>query len=180
MTLEEIKTLKIKDKYGESKVAAIEEMLDISKGKIKLFIELKGETADKKMANDLVTMVKERNMLDDCVFISLKYDVINYIETQYPEITTGYLCGFSLNYLTKLNYDYLLIEEKIASRGTIMLAHLLGKKVIVWTVDEESSINYFLNSNVDGIITNEIEKAQDIKLQNIMTLKSHYTIAVEE
>lgn len=163
MTLEEIKTLKIKDKYGESNVATIEEMLDISKGKIKLFIELKGISADEKMADDLVGMVKERNMVNDCVFISLKYDVIKYIETQYPEITTGYLCSSSLNSIIQLKYDYLLIEEKIASKGLIMSAHLLGKKVMVWTVDKASSINYFLDSNVDGIITNEVEKAQDIK-----------------
>ena len=56
MTLEEIKELNIQ---GE-KVATIEEMLEASHGKLILFIELKGNTADDKMADDMVRMLKER------------------------------------------------------------------------------------------------------------------------
>ncbi len=58
-----------------------------------MFIELKGVSADKKMADDLVSMIKEREMLNDCVFISFKYDLIDYIENQFPEVGTGYLYG---------------------------------------------------------------------------------------
>ena len=45
------------------------------------------------MADDLVSMIKEREMLYDCVFISFKYDLIDYIENQFPEVGTGYLYG---------------------------------------------------------------------------------------
>lgn len=45
-----------------------------------LFIELKGETADRQMADDTVKAVREYGMEDECVLISHKYELIDYIE----------------------------------------------------------------------------------------------------
>ena len=50
-----------------------------------LFTELKGKTADQKMADDAVSIVKQYHMEDEVVLISLKYDIIDYIESKYPE-----------------------------------------------------------------------------------------------
>ena len=41
----------------------------------------KGETADRQMADDTVKAVREYGMEDECVLISLKYELIDYIET---------------------------------------------------------------------------------------------------
>ena len=81
----------MKDTSGSGKLVSIptlEEMLDVIKGRETLFIELKGKTADRQMADDLVRMVKEKDCLEDVVMISLKYNVIDYIESTYPEVET--------------------------------------------------------------------------------------------
>lgn len=57
MSLEEIKKLKIRDTTGSGKllpVPTLEELLDHGKGKVKLFLELKGESADYEMVEDVV------------------------------------------------------------------------------------------------------------------------------
>lgn len=41
-------------------------MLELAKNKIGLFIELKGKTADKKMVDDIVNMVKIRKNGKKC------------------------------------------------------------------------------------------------------------------
>ena len=83
MTLEEIRELRIKDTTGsgeELSVVTLDEMLDVIRGKEKLFIEMKGASADNQMVDDVVRMVKSHGCMDDCVLISLNYDIIDYAE----------------------------------------------------------------------------------------------------
>ncbi len=165
LTLEEIKNLKIKDpnhpdKYGE--VATIEEMLETVKGRIKLFIELKGNSADRRMVDDLVAMIKERDMMSDCVLISLKYDLIDYCENNYPEIDTAYLAFVSFGDTSKLNCDYLGLEEEASSNQAINNVHDQNKQFLVWTPNSTDGQRHFLLSTVDYIITDNIKQAKDL------------------
>ncbi len=155
MTLKEIKKLTID---GEL-VPTFEEMLKSSKGRIVLFTELKGNTADKQMADDAVKLVKQYQMEDECVLISLKYDVINYIETNYPEIETGFLTFVSMGKTAGLNCDYIGLEEESATTDAIDAIHDEGKKALVWTADEKGSQKHFLCTGIDGIITDNVVQA---------------------
>ena len=155
MTLEEIKALRVD---GES-VPTLEETLQASRGKGVLFIELKGETADRQMADDAVKAVKAYGMEEECVLISLKYELIDYIESTWPEMQTGYLTFASFGDTAKLNCDYLALEEESATADAISAVHKQGKKVLVWTANEEKSQRHFLCSMADGIITDNITQA---------------------
>lgn len=56
------------------------------------------------------------------------------------------------------------MEEETATNDRINQIHEAGKEAIVWTVNTESSMKYYLDSNIDGIITDEIlmaKKAQE-------------------
>ena len=168
MTMEEIGRLRITDTTGsgaELPVVTIEEMLDFIKDREILFIELKGPTADQQMADDLVMIVREKDCQDDIVFISLDYDVIDYIETKYPEFRTGTLFFAGLGNIASLNCDYLIMEEEIATENRIGLIHDAGKEAIVWTVNTETGLYKFLDSDIDGIITDEIPLANDVQQQ---------------
>ena len=158
MSLEEIKALSVD---GEP-VATLEEALEASRGNGVLFIELKGETADQQMADDAVEAVKEYGMEQECVLISLKYELIDYIEQNHPEIQTGYLTFASFGDTAKLNCDYLALEEESATADAIAAAHKQGKKLLVWTANERKSQKHFLCSMADGVITDEITQAMDV------------------
>ena len=158
MTLREVKKLSVD---GEP-VPTFEEMLIASKGRIVLFTELKGSTADKKMADDTVSLIKLYNMEDECVLISLKYDVIDYIETQYPEMQTGFLTFASFGNTAGLNCDYLALEEESATTDAIKSIHEEGKQVIIWTANEKESQRHFLCSDADGIITDNVVQAMEL------------------
>lgn len=163
MSLEEIRTLRIKDTTGsgaELSVVTIEEMLDVVKGKIKLFIELKGATADCRMVDDLARIIREKDCVQDVAFISLKYDVIDYAETNYPEFETGTLFFAGIGNVSRLNCDLLIMEEQIATNFRVEQVHNAGKEVVVWTVNTPEAMYRFLDSNVDAIITDEVEMAE--------------------
>ncbi|MBQ3376081.1 MAG: glycerophosphoryl diester phosphodiesterase membrane domain-containing protein [Erysipelotrichaceae bacterium] len=163
LTLAEVKALRIKTADGkEEPVATFEEMLDASKGHIILFVELKGATADKKMVDDAVRMIKERGMVDETVLISLDYELVNYAETNYPEMNTGFLSWAAYGNIAELNCDYLGLEGESATSDFIDAIHKQGKLAMVWTPNEENEQKHFLISTVDYIITDNVKQANSL------------------
>ncbi|HFU4025857.1 TPA: glycerophosphodiester phosphodiesterase family protein [Streptococcus suis] len=160
MTLAEIQELQVADAFDTSRpaqpVPTIEEVIEASKGKIGLFIELKGKTADKQMVDDIVAIVKSYGVEKEVALLSLDYSLITYIEETYPEMVSGYLYYFSIGQTGDLQGDYLIMEEAEASPEKVADLKAQGKKVIVWTVNTEESIQRFVNSEVDGIITDYV------------------------
>ena len=161
MTLAEVRELSVD---GEP-VPTFEEMLEASRDKLILFVELKGSTADQQMADDAVRIIKEAGMEDQAVLISLKYDLINYIETNYPEIQTGYLTWVSFGNTAALNCDYLGLEEESATFSTIEAVHEQGKSVLVWTANDEDAQKHFLLTDIDGLITDNVVQAERLITQ---------------
>ena len=166
LTLEEVKKLTVLD-TGEP-IATFEEMLEASRGRITLFIELKGVSADIQMCDDAVEIVRSMGMENEVVFISLKYNLIDYLESTYPEMQTGYLTFLSYGNTEKLNCDYIGLEEESATSTAIESVHAQGKKLLVWTVNTLDSQEHFLASKADGIITDNVVQANDVidKLNN--------------
>lgn len=165
LTLEEIRELKVKDLFLSDRpaqpVPTLEEYLDAAKDKIGLFIELKGSSADEKMVDDVVVMVKERNMEKSVALLSLDYQLIKYIEETYPEMDTGYLYFFSIGETSQLKADILIMEEEEATPQKIDAIHSANKKAIVWTVNTDESVQKFVLSDVDGIITDYVLKVKE-------------------
>lgn len=166
MTLAQIRRLRIKDTSGSGKllrVPTMEELLDRGKGRITLFLELKGVSADRKMVDDIVEAVRKRNMTKDVVLISLNYNVISYAESTYPEFETGILIFAGIGDMAKLNCDMIIMEEEMATALKIDQIHEKGKKAAVWTVNTRDGLKHFLDSDVDCIITDEIPEALEVK-----------------
>lgn len=159
MTLSEVRELRVD---GEP-VPTLEEMLDASRDKVILFVELKGETADNQMADDAVRIIKEKGMEDQTVLISLKYDILDYIEKKYPEMKTGYLAFISFGEIENTPFDYLALEEEISTAEVIDAIHQAGKMIMVWTVNEEDDITYFMSGDADAIITDSVKLSGEIK-----------------
>ena len=163
MTLAQVRELRLTGS-GEP-VPTLEEMLDASKGKIVLFVELKGETADRRMADDVVQMVREREMTDEVVLISLKYDLIDYIESMYPEMQTGFLAWLAYGNTAALHCDYLGLEAEIATTSTIESIHNQDKLALVWTPNTEDEQKHFLCSDADAIITDNVAQSARVRAE---------------
>ena len=158
MTLDEVKELRVD---GEP-VPTLEDMLNSSRGRLTLYIELKGDTADKEMAEYAVKTVRDFDMIGETVLISLKYDLIDYIESTYPEINTGYLAFASFGDTAALNCDYRALEEETATTETIDSIHAKGKKVLVWTVNDAEDIETFIHSGADDLITDNLQGVKSV------------------
>ena len=168
MTLEEVKQLTVCNPDGTPStvpVATYEEMLEGSRDRLVLFVELKGKTADRQMADDAVRIARDMGMLDQCVFISLKYDLIDYLAKNYDDVQTGFLEFASFGDGTELSGDYLAMEEELATSITVDDFHEKEKKILVWTVNSKRSQKYFLDSECDAIITDNITQAAEVRTE---------------
>ena len=163
MTLPEIKTFRLAGGTAPCCVPTLEEALDTAKGNITLLIELKGATADQVMADDVVDMLMERDMLGQSMVIAFEYDLIRYIEGKYPAVLTGYLCTKAPSAPGLLDCDCLCLKESALTDQVIREIHLAGKKVLVWTVNNGSDLRRFLAGDVDGVITDEVALAMGMR-----------------
>lgn len=162
MTLNQIQTLKIDSGANQQvSVPQLDDFLTTAKERVDVLIELKGDSADQQMVDDVVAMIKVLGMQDQVILVSLDYDLIVYTETQYPAIDTGYIYFFSVGDMTTLQADYLIIEETLASEENIDQIWTAGKIPIVWTVNTVESINRFIHEDIYAIITDDMALLQE-------------------
>lgn len=166
MTLAEIRELDLGEKsngrFSNVRVPTLEELLERTRGRIGIFLELKGRSADQQMADDAVAAVKRHDMLDRVVVISLKYELITGIEERHPEVTSGFIYFLSFGDTAHLVGDYLILEEDAATSDTITQIHEAGKRAAVWTVNTEESMQKFVNWPVDAVITDRVRQWQAV------------------
>ena len=164
LTLEEIKRLRITAPDGHQvRIATLEEILNTAKDEIKLYIELKGKSAGMQMANDVYQMLVERDMVNQVRIISLNANLITQVERTYPDVETEYLCFIAYGEIESMEVDAVGLEEELATTQRIDNLHEAGKKVDVWTVNSFGSIIRFMVSDVDGIITDSVQLALNIR-----------------
>lgn len=164
VTLSQVKSMDVFKADGStSKISTIEEMLDVAKGRIHLYIELKGKTADRKMADDLYRIVKSKDMLNECTFISLDYKEIDYMEKSHRDADTMYLCFFTLGGIENLNVDGIALEIEVASPSNIDRLRSGGKSVAVWTCNSATTLGKSITSGADYVVTDEVLLAKAFK-----------------
>lgn len=141
-------------------VATLQQFLDRAGDKVQVFIELKGKTADERMVDEVVEMLKERKMIDCAVLISLDYQLVKYVDRVYPEVPVGFLYFLAMGNTEKLVGDYLLMEQGDASDERIEEIWAAGKLPIVWTLNSEESVDAFVDKPLYAVITDEVELVQ--------------------
>lgn len=152
-------TLTQGDKKG--KISTLEEVIDYSRGKIDLLIELKLHGKEKVSLVQAVTHVVERNHFQkNCKIMSLEYDLIEELKANHPEYEAGYCVYGNLgqakfNSLRSLGVDFLIIEESMASKSFISQCNKAFLPVYVWTVNKELSMTSYFKMGAVGIITDK-------------------------
>ncbi len=158
LTLEELRAIEMTTVTGEvRKIPTLEEVLDQAKGREKLFLELKGITADPQMADDVIALLREKEMEQDCVLISMRYNVIRYIDQNYPDITCGYLYFFAYGNESRMEADLLMSQSNVINLAKTRAIHRAGKQLYCWTVNSRRTCRSMIRGRVDGIISDRYD-----------------------
>lgn len=175
MTLEEIKKLEagswFDQKFKGEKIPTLEEVMDYSRGKVKLNIEIKGSKITKNIRKAVVDLIKSKDYINDCIVTSLNYDDILEVEKLEPKIKTGYIIFVAFGDLKSLKTDFYSIEAVNVNEKFINNAHSLGREVHVWTVNEEGQMEEMIKLGVDNIITDYDYKLRALLNENNSKIK---------
>ena len=158
MTLSQVRAVELPGpEWTTRQIPLLSEVLDKAKGQVRLYLELKGATADVQMARDVARMVRERNMEQDCVLISMNYSLINYISKRIPDIPCGYLYFFAYGSPSSLSGNILLAQSNAISQQRMRAIHSKGKKMYCWTVNSRKTAQNMVRQRVDGIISDRYD-----------------------
>lgn len=162
-------------KFTQLKIPTLNEVLKLTRSRIKLDIELKEEGYEKEVVNFILKFLKE----DEFVITSFNDNSLKIIKEGFPGIRTGLILGksnpknpfrtwiselFPFKRCQKINVDFLAPHWRLLKFGFLRRAWKHKLPVFVWTVNEANLISKFLkNKRIDGIITDKIETAVRLK-----------------
>lgn len=166
LTFDEINKISRKKGY---EIPALDEVIILSKGKIKLDVEMKEQGYENRIAELLL-----KNFKPDEFIISSFSDVsITFIKEFFSEVKVGLLLennrknrAVNLKEYEQiiLKYDYLLPHIKLLNQNFFEYAKEINKPLIPWSVNSKSEIIELLNENqIHGIITDKTNIAMNCR-----------------
>lgn len=168
MTLEELKELDCGE--GEQ-IPTLQELIDLAKGRIGLQCEIKAEG----MASKLVELLREKSLIEDTIMSSFNHDELLKVQELEPKLKlaaleptgTGWVTDWILKKKLVSNaaeHDFYAIHPfyRIVNEQLVEYAHEKKLKVNPWTVDSLNAMKKLIGYGVDGLITNDIEKAKKV------------------
>ncbi|MEQ8169566.1 MAG: glycerophosphodiester phosphodiesterase family protein [Candidatus Eremiobacterota bacterium] len=161
-TLEELKKLDcgkwFSEEFRGEKISALEEVMELVKGKIKLAIEIKNcKDLDDGIEEKIITLAGNHDMLQDIIIISFSYDRIKKVNELDGSITTGFLYGGSKRDVCKMaidaGIDYICPHWMPVTEELIKEAHSYNLRVNIWTVNNPALMKKFIDMGADAITT---------------------------
>jgi glycerophosphoryl diester phosphodiesterase len=162
LTLNEIREITLKQGDFTGKISTLDEVIKLSKGKIKLNIEVKLHGKEEDFINKFMQVIKDNNFIGQCVVQSTNFPILKEIKQAEPKLKVGYIIYAGIPRVEFIEADFLTIEESLVTDKIIHASRLLNKPIYVWTVNSKSSMKDFYLLGVDGIITDDVPTAKEV------------------
>jgi len=156
-------------------LATLEEVLQCTKEKIKLDVELKEEGYEKQCVELLLKYFNK----DQFIITSFHDSCVKRIKEDYPDLKVGLILGisrpkfptftllselFPMRRCKKAGADFLVPNWELLKFGFLERMKRENIPVFIWTVNDEEMIRKFLrDERVDGIITDQPDLAISLR-----------------
>lgn len=161
MTLKEIRKVDIGSGFSEDykgeKIPTLEEVLITAKDRVKLNIELKIRKNNDILPEKLVELIEKYDMEDQVIISSQNYGALERVKELNPLLNVGYILTFGVGDFSKLNIDFVSVDNSMVKREFVNEMHILGKEVHVWTINDNKKAEAAIKLGVDNIITDSVE-----------------------
>ena len=163
VTYDEIKDLDngsfFSKEFAGTKIPTLDEVIKLAgSGKDKLFlnIEIKRNGHDDGIIEKVVDIIIRNDYLDNCDVTSQDYSTLEEVRKTNPSVLTAYTSAVGIGSIESLEAaDIISIQETFATYENVERLHKAGKRVFVWTVNEEETMKDLIGLNVDAILTND-------------------------
>ncbi|MBI1766498.1 MAG: hypothetical protein HYR56_34255 [Acidobacteria bacterium] len=167
LTLAEIKRA---DAGQGERVPTLDEVLDLTSGKLRLYLEIK----DPRAAVPTLQTIRARHCQGEMLLASFDLELMRQLGNEVRDVELGVILGSeSLNPLARyreafpwlalrtLNYQVLCMQVELCYGYLARRVKASGKRLYVWTADRERQFARMVNRNVDGIVTNHPDRLRD-------------------
>ena len=159
LSFDEVKTLDVGSWFGPEFVAervpSLEEVINLSKGRIKLNIELKVYGPDSRLIPEVARIIRELNFEPECIVTTFDYDSLLELKRLNPKLRTGLIIAHALGDVSRLDVDLFSVRANWLSDQVLRQAYSRAKEVHVWTVNDPAEMLSFMKRGVDNIITDD-------------------------
>jgi glycerophosphoryl diester phosphodiesterase len=140
--------------FKGQRLRKLSDFLKAAKGKAKLMIEFK-DSQDTDLIEETIRLVKKYGMQDDVMLVSLTLEEVRQAQRLTSEIPIGYFALKETGDLTKLNVDFIGLQDNMITPELVQEIKEHRFNVYGWTVDEPERILELIEMGIDGIITND-------------------------
>ncbi len=148
--------------FSGERIPTLKEVLELTKGRSLLNIELKsggpGSYAITDLADRSLQAVQQAGMLHQVLFSSFDPSGLERIQQRNPAIPTALVLNqlwtFPRDVTGGKSFTMLNGRKSVVNSVNISRAHQEGIKIMVWTLNDEKEMEEFIALGVDGIITN--------------------------
>lgn len=161
LTAEELSTIELYQNGYEGNISTLEQVIDATRGRIRLAIELKLHGDEKvDLVEAIFDVLKAEDYMDECIFLSMEYNLVTDINKRYPASVAGF-CVFGNvgnvtgDFVRSMNVDFIIIEEAMATREVVYGFRSAWIPVYVWTVNDPRNMRQYLDMGIIGLVTDE-------------------------
>lgn len=142
------------EKFKECRIPTLEEVMDYTKGKIKLNIEIKLSDKEPHLVQKVAELIEKYEYLDECYVTSMNYKALTQIKEIDENIKTGYVLTEAYgNFYNIENVDAFSVNLAYINKNVVDAIHYRGKKLFVWTINNEKDAERLVTMGVDAIIS---------------------------
>jgi len=166
MTLSELKTLTIHQNGFSDKIASLDDCIEIAKAlDVALLIELKvhgQETED--VLPKLVEKLRKYKVLDSYYVQSADGQKMTQLKKLVPNLRVGIVYALNIGPMEE-NVDFIALEESWVTEQLIQELKQHPTDLFVWTLNDDRSLQTFIEKNVSGVITDHPDVARELRTQ---------------
>jgi glycerophosphoryl diester phosphodiesterase len=145
--------------FASERVPTLAEVIELSRGRIRLNIELKFFGPDRRLARAVARLVREQDFESDCLITSFNYDALLEVKRHNPRLRTGLIVAKALGDVGRLKVEALSVRAGALTDQMLRAAHRLGMEVHVWTVNDPREMTRLIKRGADNLLTSDPDLA---------------------
>lgn len=166
MTLNELKSLTIHQNGFSDKISSLDDCIEIAKAlDVSLLIEIKvhgKETED--VLPKLVEKLRNYKVLDSYYVQSADGQKMMQLKKLVPNLRVGIVYALNIGPMEE-NVDFIALEESWVTEQLIEELKQHPTDLFVWTLNDDRSLQTFIEKNVSGVITDHPDVARELRTQ---------------
>lgn len=158
LTYEEIMQLDVgswfSKEYSDVRISTLDEVLKLYKDEVPVQIEIKYTGYGTNLEEKVLEVINANQMHDQVIITSLNAKPLIRIKELDPDMITTYSMYVAWGHIEDIDFaDYYTVEEGNVTAELVNGVHESGGKIFAWTVNSEENVQYLVDCDVDGILT---------------------------